>query len=413
MERSTKRKALGLSILAATVLLAAQPIANAFELNTISSVPISVHGFATATGGWNDSDQNYMSVDGDQAPIKNHFGMGNSLAGIQVGAQLSQKLNFTTQIVGSYNQKFNAQATWAFLKYDLNPNVAFTAGRFRQPMYLYSDTYQVGSTYPWVNPPVEVYSMIPWYNLNGAMVTLSHPFDGAWTAASKTYYGMAKSKVNFPLGIADLTAQNVVGEQLSVTNNILTLQASYMHADYSIGTIPQLSPLASIGLNPSVPKTPASFLGLGGKLDYKHFLVISEVGERNVGGQTGQQMPAYLGGYTTFGYQYHKWLPSITFAALKTTNKDKVLDASKVTEANKKPAFKTNPMITSQNSITAGLKYSINDNMDVKGSVERVYTHGGYGMFDGFRNDSGDFDPSVNPVGKPVNIYQIAYDLTF
>ena len=96
MERSTKRKALGISVIAATVLLAVQPLANAYDLNTISSVPISVHGFATATGGWNDSNQNYMSVDGDQAPIKNHFGMGNSLAGIQIGAQLSQKLSFTT-----------------------------------------------------------------------------------------------------------------------------------------------------------------------------------------------------------------------------------------------------------------------------------------------------------------------------
>jgi hypothetical protein len=403
MERSTKRKALGISVIAATVLLAVQPLANAYDLNTISSVPISVHGFATATGGWNDSNQNYMSVDGDQAPIKNHFGMGNSLAGIQIGAQLSQKLSFTTQIVGAYNQKFNAQATWAFVKYDLNPNVSFTAGRFRQPMYLYSDTYQVGSTYPWVNPPVEVYSMIPWYNLNGAMVTLSHPFDGEWTAASKSYYGMAKSKVNFPLGISNLTAKNVIGEQLSVTNNILTLQASYMHADYSIGTIPQLIPYGPD--NDTVPTTPASFLGLGGKLDYKHFLVISEVGERKVGGQAGKQMPAYLGGYTTFGYQYHKWLPSITFAALKTTNKDKVLDP---------PGFKTNPMITSQNSITAGLKYSINDNMDVKGSVERVYTHGGYGMFDGFRDgNGGNFNTSAAPVGKPVNIYQVSYDLTF
>lgn len=414
MSKINTLKALGLSTLAATVFLAAQPLANAYDLNTISSVPITVHGFATVGGGWNNSNQSYMHVNGREGNNHPNFTLDNSLAGLQIAAQLSQKLSFTTQMVGSYNDKFDAQATWAFLKYDLNPDVSFTAGRFRQPMYLYSDTYQVGATYPWVTPPVEIYSLIPWYNLNGGMVTLSHPFDGEWKAISKTYYGMAKSKVNFPLGMGDLTAKNVVGEQVSVTNNILTLQASYMHASYSIKNLNMLGDLTRKKGDPqtTVGSTPASMLGLGAKLNYHHFLVLSEIGERNVGYAKGStstqsQMPAYLGGYTTIGYQYHKWLPTFTAAAIKTTNADKVLPADKMDK------LKTNPMIASQNSYTAALKYNINDNMDVKGSVERVYTHGGYGFFNGFApNGSFNDTPEAAPK-KPVMVYQVAYDLMF
>ena len=68
----------------------------------------------------------------------------------------------------------------------------------RQPMFLYSDTYQVGVTYPWVNPPLEIYSLIPWYNINGVMLNLSRPVAGSWDLKSKTYYGVAKIKSKLP-----------------------------------------------------------------------------------------------------------------------------------------------------------------------------------------------------------------------
>ena len=413
MKTLSKKKHLVISAISAAALLAAQPFANAFELNTISSVPISVHGFATLTGGWNDSNQNYMSVDGDRASIKGkEFGMKNSLVGLQVGAQLSQNLNFTTQIVGIYNKDFDAQASWAYLKYDITPNVSFSAGRVRQPMFLYSDTYQVGTTYPWVNPPVEIYSLIPWYNINGATLNLSKSLTGSWGINSKTYYGFAKSKVNFPMGIGDLSALNIMGETLSVSNDRLTLQASYMHAYFSIHSLPQLTGAPT----PVVPKTSAYFLGLAAKLNYKNFLAISEIGKRQVGGHAptgtdhqGGEMPAYLGGYATVGYKYRNFLPSITFSAIRTTNKSKVLIPTPSSGA-----FPQNPIITTQNAITAALKYNINQNMDVKASMQRIYTCGGWGMFDGFREGTnGAFSGGNSPVGKPVNVYQLAFNLVF
>jgi hypothetical protein len=407
-----KKKYLVISAITAAALLATQPFANAFDLNTISSVPISVHGFATLTGGWNNSNQDYMSVDGDRASIRGRkFDAKNSLVGLQVGAQLSQKLSFTTQIVGLYNEGFKAEATWAYLKYDFTPNVSFSAGRVRQPMFLYSDTYQVGATYPWVNPPLEIYSLIPWYNINGAMLNLSKPLGSSWSITSKTYYGFAKSKVNFPLGISDLKAYNIMGEDLSVSNNILTLQASYMHSFFSIKNLPQLA-------GTDLAKTPAYFIGLAAKLDYKNFLAITEIGKRQVGGTpydssnaTSGEMPAYLGGYATVGYKYHNFLPSLTFSALRTTNKSKVLVPTPPTGKSK---FAQNPMITTQNSITAALKYNINQNMDVKASIQRIYTCGGWGTFGGFRQGNGDnFNYDNKPVGKPVNVYQLAFDLVF
>ena len=141
MKILNKKRCLLISTISAAAFLIAQPFANAFTLNTISSVPISVNGFATITGGWNDSDQDYLSVNGKRAPIEGHkFDVKNSLVGLQVSAQLLQKLSFTTQIVGMYNEDFKAEATWAYLKYDFNPNISLMLVCANQCFYILTHT---------------------------------------------------------------------------------------------------------------------------------------------------------------------------------------------------------------------------------------------------------------------------------
>ena len=176
-----------------------------------------------------------------------------------------------------------------------------------------------------------------------------------------------------------------------------------MHSYFDIASLPQLPG------GTGVQKAPAYFIGAAAKLDYKNFLAITEIGKRQVGGPPSEQMPAYVGGYATIGYKYHNFLPTFTFSALRTTNKSKVLDPQKLPGT--KP-FPPNPMITTQNSFTAALKYNFNQNIDVKASIKRVYTCGGWGTFGGFRTSTG-FDNTKKPVGKPVNIYQVALDLVF
>lgn len=404
-------KKITLSALTTTILLAVQPTANSLDLNYISSLPITVNGFATLAGGWNDSkhDLDYMKINPNDGRVSHKFGFQGSIVGLQVEAQLSQKLNFTTQLVGTYgDDDFNAEASWAFLKYQFTPDVALSAGRYRQPMFLYSDTYQVGATYPWVNPPVAIYSLMPWTNLNGALLNLSHSFKGGWKLSSKTFYGMTKTKADFPL-IGDLTATGGIGEQLTVTNNILTLQAGFTHVTFSMK---DLRPLPT-----PVPMTnnmTGNIYGIGAKLDYKNFLVLSEIGRRDVKGDIGSgladnnldgELPAYFSGYATVGYQFHKWLPTFTFAAVKTTNKDKL------SHQNQTPGLK-HSLEASQSSYTAAVKYNISDYMDAKASIERVYTHGTYGFFNGVQEIGGPGDMHKAPT-RPVMVYQLAFDIAF
>lgn len=406
-------KKITLSALTTSILLAIQPSSNALDLNYISSLPITVNGFATLAGGWNDSqhDLDYMKTNPDDGRVSHKFGFQGSIVGIQVAAQLSQKLNFTTQIVGTYgNDDFNAKASWAFLKYEFTPDVALSAGRYRQPMFLYSDTYQVGATYPWVNPPVEIYSLMPWTNMNGVMLNLSHSFKGGWKLSSKTFYGMTKTKADFPL-TGDLTATGGIGEQLAITNNILTLQASVAHVTFSMK---DLQPLGQNAQNP-LPMTnnmTGNIYGIGAKLDYKNFLVLSEIGRRDVKGKIGiappyldGELPAYFSGYATVGYQFHKWLPTFTFAAVKTTNKDKLSHQPATPDLE-------HSLEASQTSYTAAVKYNISDYMDAKASIERVYTHGTYGFFNGVQETDGPGNMTKAPT-RPVMVYQLAFDIAF
>jgi hypothetical protein len=403
-------KKLTLSALTTSILLAIQPSANAFNMDYISSIPITVNGFATLAGGWNNSENNldYMKINPNDGYVAHNFGFQGSIVGLQVAAQLSQKLSFTTQFVGTYgNDDFNAEASWAYLKYEFTPDVALSAGRYRQPMFLYSDTYQVGATYPWVNPPVEIYSLMPWTNLNGAMLNLSHSFKGGWKLSSKTFYGMTKTKADFPL-TGNLTATGGIGEQLAITNNIFTLQASVAHVTFSLknlGPLPQPHPTLVMTNNIT-----GNIYGIGAKLDYKNFLVLSEIGRRDAKGNIGYpapndgELPSYMSGYATVGYQFHKWLPTFTFAALKTTNKDQLTHV----------AIIENTLDASQTSYTAAIKYNISDYMDAKASIERVYTHGTLGFFNGVQK-AGAPGPGADKLipKKPVMIYQLAFDIAF
>ena len=85
-----------------------------------------------------------------QGALSHRFKLNNTLIGLQATAHLKPKLSFTMQFVGRYDNNFEADANWAFLKYQMSPSFSASLGRFRLPVFMYSNTYQVGQTYLWV-----------------------------------------------------------------------------------------------------------------------------------------------------------------------------------------------------------------------------------------------------------------------
>lgn len=241
--------------------------------------------------------------------------------------------------------------------------------------------------------------MVPFYNMNGARVTFHHQLGTEWSMMAQLYAGVTRHTVRIPLGPATFKSDDIIGIHASVTNSIVTLEASYMRLHFDLSQLPQL-PASVQG---PIHNDLGQFYGLGARINYHHALAITEIGQRSVNGT----MPAYRGGYITLGYNWRQWTPSVTFSTIRTTNESA---RSKMTAlSGGVDIFDVN-----QYSITAGLRYDINAHMDVKASVQRIQTRAGsYGFFSGFLNSNNQIDLSTAAPDHPVYIGRVAFDLTF
>lgn len=126
-----------------------------------------------------------------------------SLIGIQVKKDFSRTLSATAQLVSrALNPNSGARPTidWAYLSWQpaVDSPWTFQAGKFRIPLYYYSDYLYIGYAYPWVRPAPDVYGW-PIYSYNGAnasyrtqlgasdWATTLHGWVGSYTQRNDAY----------------------------------------------------------------------------------------------------------------------------------------------------------------------------------------------------------------------------------
>lgn len=98
----------------------------------------------------------------------------DSKAGVQLTYKPTSTLGFATQLI-SRGEKPEPDLQWAYLSWQFRPDWQLDIGRKRIPLYFYSEFQDVGTAYPWVSPPSEVYG---WEstNYNGASLR----YGGEW-----------------------------------------------------------------------------------------------------------------------------------------------------------------------------------------------------------------------------------------
>ena len=130
---------------------------------------LSVTGFATVTVGkaYSGYDGQFMDA---QCPCfignyehgavydKNEWSATReSLAGLQLKYQLTDKLSATAQAVVRASRPGKLDVDWAYLSYDVAPDTTVQVGRRRLPIYAYSDSVYIGYSLPWVRVPQDIY----------------------------------------------------------------------------------------------------------------------------------------------------------------------------------------------------------------------------------------------------------------
>lgn len=138
---------------------------NAFDFSLLDK-KISLSGFATL--GYAQTDQpyhyqHYLSRDGSF--------FRDSLLGLQLDTQLTDTLSVTAQgkLAASFenDDRFDTTLTWAFLSWRPTNDLLFRGGRLRVPLYMNSESVDIGTTFEFARLPAEVYFTSPLNNVDG------------------------------------------------------------------------------------------------------------------------------------------------------------------------------------------------------------------------------------------------------
>lgn len=132
----------------------------------------SISGFGTL--GYVRSDRNYSY----QRFISSHGSIRrDSVIGIQFDATIGRDIGATLQVLAGpaddSDSRDRASIAWAFVSWRPSNDVLVRVGRQRIPLYLYSQSFNVGVTFPFARLPTEMYSISPSNEFNGLSVSRS------------------------------------------------------------------------------------------------------------------------------------------------------------------------------------------------------------------------------------------------
>jgi len=261
------------SIALAIASLMLVPVAQAADVN--------VSGFLSVGGGMVD-DETSVSYNGYS---EEDLTFDRNLLGLQVTGQVSEKITATAQLLARSEKDYEVTAEWAYLTWQASDNGKVRAGRLRTPLYMYSDSLDVGYSYPWITAPSEVY-YLPFNNVDGVDYYLTAAL-GSFDTSFQAYFGSFESDFSFEDGTEGYaTLRNQMGVAATLGKDWWNLRAAYHQVDLTVDiNNPQLagliglvaaSPFASIVPSIAVEDDKATFAQVGINIDTGLFVAAAE-----------------------------------------------------------------------------------------------------------------------------------------
>ena len=131
---------------------------------------LTVSGFGTLGAVVTHSDDLQFRRVGVEAPSTKSVDFApDSVMGVQTNFRLGDSAEAVLQVVSRESPKNNyvPRASLAFLSYSPSPESTLRMGRLRLPIFMLSDSIDINYAHPWVRPPVEVYGLSPFSDLDG------------------------------------------------------------------------------------------------------------------------------------------------------------------------------------------------------------------------------------------------------
>jgi hypothetical protein len=371
----TTARVLGLAICLASTSAFALEQGEAL-INGFGTVGITHLGGEDDGRGYGLSGQTNDSWRGDQL----------SKFGAQLTYGVTDTVGLTLQTTAkAYSDEWKANLEWAYLSWQSTDNLMLRFGRLRTPVYMYSETIDVGFAYPWLRLPDEVYSQVQLSNYEGADLVYNLPLSFA-TVSFQVAGGVAKNRDYYLYDEEfDIDYDNVFGASVSLaTNDYGTVRIGYVEADIETeisGSFTDIFGNPSSATLLALDKDKGKFTSIGYQYDNGTWLTANEWTSRVTENDNLHSTDSF---YLMGGRRFGDFLAHVTYAQLDEDD-------------------------GRQNSWTLGLNYNILPTVVLKGEYKRVDTNGGYdGVF--VRNSQELYDNTVNDrtnglLGVPARNY--------
>lgn len=276
-----------------------------------------------------------------------------SRLGSQLQYGLTDTLGVTVQgTLKPEQDTWKGNLEWAYLSWKAADGLTLRAGRLRTPVYMYSETLDVGFTHPWLRLPDEVYSQVQLSNYEGGDILYTVP-TGVGPLNFQVAGGQAVNRNLFAMDdLYDIDYKKIFAANVSLeTSDFGMLRVSYAEAD--IDTDMTASVVTPNGTPTSVNflslhRQKGKFTSIGYQYDNGTWVTSNEWTRNNTeGDQQGRTDAFYLMGGRRFG----DVLAHLTYAQLDEDN-------------------------GRQSSWTYGLNYDLAPNLVLKGEYKRVDTSG-------------------------------------
>jgi hypothetical protein len=292
--------------------------------------------------------------------------------GLQISSDVSENMSVVAQLLGrGDNNNFNAIVEWAYVDYTINDTASIHVGKIKQPVYLVNDYVEVGYAYPWIRPPQEVYLLNnPLNTVNGLELLLQFPV-GPGTLSFQPYLGSNRDDIPNGGG-AYFEAENIYGMDIKYSGRGYTVHGSAFQCNVTVTGQPFTVPAGLVGGDVTVNLGGSSgdchVMATGFNLDLKNIVVYAEWQKRETDDTLSQAFGDTEAYYTTVGYRIGKFLPHLTFASITGTASTVGLPGNGAASVTSGPAtgYSFNFPVPIQTSITAGLRYEVNDSAALK-----------------------------------------------
>jgi len=178
-----------------------RPSLLACALSALCSLPaaatdLSWSGFGTLGYAQSNRDYTYQRFISDTGTFER-----DSLLGGQLDAQFSPQWSATVQLTLAPSSKrdgaWSLTPSWAFVGWRPADDWLVRVGRLRVPLYLHSESLDVGDSHDMARLPTEMYSITPTNDFNGVTLSKSWPAGLDGELSADLYHGTADPYARF------------------------------------------------------------------------------------------------------------------------------------------------------------------------------------------------------------------------